>query len=92
MKHNADARCRGQAEGGRKAERVKEGQYSHDAIVGVQHKDLVELLDVGGDVVVREDDAFGVAGRAAGKNDRGDIVERRRAVAARKFRQAFRWQ
>jgi len=31
---------------------------------------------------VSEDDAFGIAGRAAGKDDRGDVIEVRRALGA----------
>ena len=58
----------------------------------MQHENLIELLDVGGDVVVREDHAFGVAGRAAGKNNRRDVVKSRPALATRKFSQSSGWQ
>ncbi len=41
----------------------------------VQEKDLVKLLDVGGHVVMREHDTFGLARRSAGKNNRGDVFK-----------------
>ena len=58
----------------------------------MQHEDLIELLNIGSDVVVREDDAFGIASRAAGKNNRCDIVERRVVLAACDFHYGFDWQ
>ncbi len=75
MKDHADAGSRGQAKCTREAERVKERKNAHDAVVGVEHENLVELLDVRSNIVVREDDALGVAGRAAGKNNRGNVIQ-----------------
>ena len=81
-----------QAKRAREAEGVKERQDAQDSIVGVQHEYLVELLDVRRNIIVREDDAFRVAGRAAGKNNRGNVIERRGAIAAREFLDGFRRQ
>ena len=65
---------------------MEERQDTHDAIVGVQHENLVELLHVRSNVVMREHDAFGVTGRAAGKNNRGQVVQRCGAMATCKSR------
>src|SRR5713226_676745 len=85
MKDDADAGSGGQAKRARKTERVKERKNTHDAVFGVQHENLVELFHVRSNIVVREDDTFGVAGRAAGKNNRGDVIERRIAITTCKF-------
>ncbi len=48
----------------------------------MQHEDLVELLDVGSDVVMREHDALGVPSGAAGENNCGHVVELNLAFSA----------
>src|SRR5690348_15594981 len=75
MKHDANARCSGQAKRSGEPEGVEERENAHNAVVGMQEKHLTELLHVGSDIVMREDDAFGFAGRATGKNNRGGVVE-----------------
>ena len=45
------------------------------AVFAVEHEGLAGLLDVGGDVVVREHHALGIAGAAARENHGGQIVE-----------------
>src|SRR5262245_27707885 len=71
----ADADGCGETERGSETEGVKEREDAEDAVVFMQHEDLVELFDVGGDVEVGEQNAFGVAGRAARKDNGGEIVE-----------------
>ena len=75
MVDHAHAQRRGQPQRHREAERMKERQHAQQAIVGVEHEHLPHLLDIGGDVVVREHHALGLARAAAGKNNRGEIVE-----------------
>ena len=59
--------------------RMKEGKDTQQRIVSIEHEHLAKLLDVGHDVVMRQHDAFGLAGAAAGKNHGGQIVEPRSA-------------
>src|SRR5260370_25198397 len=86
MKDDADTGGGGKAKRARKTERVKERKNTHDAVFSVQHENLVELLHVRSNIVVREDDAFGITGRAAGKNNRGDVIQRRGVIATSKLR------
>src|SRR5260370_26305062 len=60
---------------------MEERKDAHDAIIGVQQKDLVQLLDIRGDVVMRKHHAFGLTRRAARKNNRGDVFELRLALS-----------
>ena len=92
MKDHADAGCRGEAKRAGKAKRMEKRENAQDAVAGVQHENLVELLDVGSDVVMRQDNTFGIAGRAAGKNNCGNVVERGAPLAAREVRQRPHWQ
>ena len=85
MKYNAYAGGGGQAKRPGKTERVKERKNAHDAIVRVQHENLVELLHVRSNVVMSQNDALGVTCRAAGKNNRGNIIQRCVTIASRKF-------
>src|SRR3989442_15620540 len=84
MKNDADASGGGQAKRPRKTERVKKRKNAHDTIVGVQHENLVELLHVRSNIVVSEDDTLGVTRRAAGKNNRGNVIQRGMAIATYK--------
>jgi len=67
MKDYADAGSGRQAKRARKTKGVKKWENAHDAIVGVQHEDLIELLHVRSNVVMSEQHAFGVASRTAEK-------------------------
>src|SRR2546425_10070218 len=89
MKNDADASGGGQAKRPRKTERVKKRKNAHDAIVGLQHENLVELLHVRSNIVVSKDDTLGVTRRAAGKNNRSDVVQRRMAIASANLSTAF---
>ena len=70
--HAQSARQR-QHEGSRKSEGVEEGQDAEYPVVAVESEALVELRDVRNDIVVREHDALGIAGAAAGKDHRSEI-------------------
>src|SRR5207248_9445306 len=82
MKHDSRSQNGRQANSHRKTEGVEERKYAQDAVVLIQGKYLAHLLDVGGDVEVRQHYALGVAGRAAGKNHRGQIVDAGSLTAA----------
>src|SRR5207247_1788240 len=89
MKNDADAGGRGQTKRPRKSERVKERKNSHDAVFRMEHENLIELLHVRSNIVMREDHALRLAGRAAGKYNCGDVIKRRSAIAAREFREGL---
>src|SRR5712691_8954260 len=86
MKDYADAGRGWQAKRARKSKRMKERKNTHDPIFRVQHENLVELLHVRSNVVVRQNDALGIAGRAAGKNNRGNVIQRGGSIATSKLR------
>src|SRR5690242_9400454 len=54
MKDNPGAHRGRQAERGREAKGMKKRQDTHDAVFRLEEENLIELLDVRGDVVVRE--------------------------------------
>ena len=85
MVDDADAERGGKPERYREAKGVEERQDAEQAIVLVEHEHLANLLDVGGDVVVREHYSLGFTRAAAGKNNRGEIVESFRFAAAQEF-------
>ena len=62
VKHDTDTGRRGQTERAGKAKGVEKRKNSQDAVVGVQHENLIELLDIRCNVVMREDHAFGISG------------------------------
>src|SRR5437016_810666 len=64
-----------QAESAGKSKPMKERQDPEDFVVAAKHEDLVELLDIGNNIVVAEDDTFGIAGTAAGEDNRGGVIE-----------------
>ncbi len=53
------------------AEAVEEGKAAEDGVFGMEVEAAAELGNVGDDVAVGEDDAFGVAGAAAGEEEEG---------------------
>ena len=55
----------------------------------MEHENLIELLHVRSNIVMREDHALRLAGRAAGKYNCGDVIKRRSAIAAREFREGL---
>src|SRR5579863_4054851 len=54
---------------------MEKGQDAENLVVPVEHEDLRNLLNVRRDVVMREHDALGVSGAAAGKDDGGQVVD-----------------
>ncbi len=78
------AQCRGEAEG------MKKGKDPHDAVVGMQKENLAELLDIRGDVIVREHHALWLTGGTAREDDRGQVVEARAALASGELLQPSR--
>ena len=58
---------------------MEERQDAENAVVGVEMKDLFELFDVGSQIEVRKNDAFGFSGGTTGEDDRGGVVERGRS-------------
>src|SRR5258708_35680785 len=82
MKDGADTGHGGEAERAGEAEGVEEGKNAEDGIAFVEMENLFDLLDVGGEVEVGEDDALGFAGGAAGKDDGGGVVVGRLAGEA----------
>ena len=54
---------------------MEERQDAQETIMVVQSEHLFELLDVRADVIVRQHDAFWLAGAAAGENHGGQIVQ-----------------
>ncbi len=75
MVHDSDSHCARQSQSSRESERVKERQDSQNAVIPVQHKDLIQLLDVRCNVILREQYAFGIAGRSTGKNNCRHVIE-----------------
>src|SRR5215470_16116686 len=67
---------------------MEKGEDPEDSVVSVKHKNLIELLDIRRNVVMREDNALGIPRRAARKNNSCNVVERSEPFAPRKFRQA----
>ena len=55
---------------------MEKGQRTYDPIVRGEREDLPDGIDVLHDVLMREDDAFGVAGTTAGKDYGGDGLGR----------------
>ncbi len=84
MKHHAGTHRCGQAQSGREAEGMEKRQNPHDAIVRPQKEDLVELLDVRRNVVLRQHHALGLARRPAGENNRCQVIETGDSFASRK--------
>ena len=58
----------------REAQRMEERHDAEHRVVRPRMDDLVDRLDIRGDVVVREHHALGHAGRAGGEDDRGHVV------------------
>ena len=52
----------------------KNGTMPSIDVVDARMDDLLDRLDVGADVVMREHDALGHAGRAGGEDDRQHVV------------------
>ncbi len=75
MVHDSHSNGGGQTQRPGKTERMKERQNPENLVVASEHEDLIQLLDVGGDVVVREYDALRITGTAAGEDNGGDVVE-----------------
>ena len=71
-----DALDDGEPEGDGAAEGVEEWEAAEDGCVGCEVEACSELADVGEDVAVAEDDAFGFAGGAGGEEERGFGVAR----------------
>ena len=74
VEDHADALHRGQPKPGGESEGMKEGQDAENLVAAAEHEDLADLADVRHDVEVREHDALGIAGAAAGKDDRGQLI------------------
>src|SRR5690349_7378413 len=91
MEDHADARRGGQTQSRSETKGMKEGQNAHDAIVLMQKEHLVHLLNVRCDVVMGKHHALWFARGAAGKYDRGNVIERGRS-STKKFRQQVRWE
>src|SRR5881409_1831689 len=72
-----DARAKGERkrESPGEAEGMEERQYSQNTIAAPQRKGLSQLLQIGADVVMREHHTLGIAGTAAGKNDRREAIQ-----------------
>src|SRR5579862_39416 len=85
MVNGADADGGGQAQRAGESKGMKKGQDAEDAVVVMQHEDLIELFDVGSDVEMGQQDAFGIAGGTAGKNNGGQVVEAGLAFGAGEF-------
>ena len=66
-------------------ERVEEGQNAEQAVIRGKTKHLADLLHIGNDVEVREDDALRLPGATAGKNDRRHVVDLPALTAAQRF-------
>src|ERR1019366_1296184 len=77
MEHDSHPDRRGQAKRSSKTEGMKERQNSENLVVPPKHEDLIQLLDIAGNVVVREYDALRVARASAGEDDRRDVIEAR---------------
>ena len=75
MINHAHAQHRRQTERAGESERMEERQDAQETIPVIQSENLFELLDVRADVVVAQHHAFWLAGAAAGKNHRGQIVQ-----------------
>ncbi len=75
MINHAHAQHGRQAERAGESKRMEERQDAQETIPAIQSENLFELLDVRADVVVAQHHAFRLAGAAAGKNHRGQIVQ-----------------
>src|ERR1700693_3712849 len=75
MKDDAHPDRRRQTKRTRESEGMKERQNPKNLVVAPKHEDLIELLDIGGHVVVSENDTLGIAGATAGKDDGSNVVE-----------------
>ena len=75
MKHHAHAERGGQAQRAGETEGMEKRQNAENAIAFAKAKHLLQLRDVRSDVVMGQHHALGIAGAAAGKNDRGQRVE-----------------
>jgi hypothetical protein len=56
------------------AEAVEKWEAAEDGVFGMEVEATAELGDVGDDVAVGEDDAFGIAGAAAGEEEEGFAI------------------
>src|SRR5262249_51080183 len=74
------------------SEGVKERQDAEDFVVAAEHEDLVELLDIRSNVVVAKDYSLGIAGTAAGKDNRGGVIKTRLSRGANRFFDKPNWQ
>ena len=72
-----DARAKGERkrESPGEAEGMEERQYSQNTIAAPEREGLSQLLQIGADVVMREHHTLGIAGTAAGKNDRREAIQ-----------------
>ena len=74
VEDDSDALDCGQPEPGHETEGVKEGQDAKNLVTAIEHEHLVDLADIRHDVEVREHDALGIAGAAAGKDDGCQLI------------------
>src|SRR5215813_6985070 len=58
-----------------KPKRMEEGQNTENLVVAAEHEDLQDLVDVAGNVVMREHYTLGIPCRPTGKDHSGQIVE-----------------
>src|SRR5207244_3476989 len=63
------AECSGEAE------RMEERQNSQHPVVAIETEDLIHLPDVRAEIVMGEQDAFRIAGAAAGEDDGGRLIQ-----------------
>src|SRR5258706_151745 len=64
--YHAHSQRRGQAKRAGKTERMKEGQNSQHSIISIESKDLVKLLNIRANIVMRKHHTLRFAGAAAG--------------------------
>src|SRR6185437_15270027 len=85
MTHRADSRQRRQSQRPGKSKGVEERQNAQNFLLTAEQKYLIELLGVGSNVVMSKQNAFGIAGAAAGEDDGGNVVKGRFSLSADGF-------
>src|SRR5580765_1588331 len=84
MINNSNSHRAAQAQRSSKSERMKKRQNAQNAIVLMQHENLIQLVHVRSNVEVRQQHTFGISRRSAGKNNRCQIVQLRLSLAPAK--------
>src|SRR5439155_20438423 len=75
MEDDAKAQRGRRAERSSETERMEERQNPQHPVMAIETKDLVHLPDVRAEIVMGEQDAFRLAGAAAGEDDGGRLIQ-----------------